>query len=95
MKLDGAIAAGSSMMPQKKNPDVFELVRGKSARGIGNVVAMLALMKGLASGYNRDQQEDRPPILEAAPLAPRAASRRSRSRSRTSRFDGERGAAAL
>jgi argininosuccinate lyase len=68
-KLDGAIAAGSSMMPQKKNPDVFELVRGKSARGIGNVVAMLALMKGLASGYNRDQQEDRLALLEAGPLA--------------------------
>jgi len=57
------------MMPQKKNPDVFELVRGKSARSVGNVVAMLALMKGLASGYNRDQQEDRLPLLEAAPLA--------------------------
>jgi argininosuccinate lyase len=68
-RLDGAIAAGSSMMPQKKNPDVFELVRGKSARGVGNVVAMLALMKGLASGYNRDQQEDRLPLLEAGPMA--------------------------
>ncbi len=69
VKLDGAIAAGSSMMPQKKNPDVFELVRGKSARGMGNVMAMLALVKGLASGYNRDQQEDRLPVLEAGPLA--------------------------
>ncbi|HZU82123.1 MAG TPA: argininosuccinate lyase [Polyangiaceae bacterium] len=69
VRLDGAIAAGSSMMPQKKNPDVFELVRGKSARAVGGVVAMLTLMKGLASGYNRDQQEDRPPLLEAGPLA--------------------------
>jgi argininosuccinate lyase len=69
VKLGGAIAAGSSMMPQKKNPDVFELVRGKSARSVGNVVAMLVLMKGLASGYNRDQQEDRLPILEAGPIA--------------------------
>jgi argininosuccinate lyase len=69
ISLDGAIAAGSSMMPQKKNPDVFELVRGKAARSIGNVVALLALMKGLASGYNRDQQEDRLPLLEAGPLA--------------------------
>lgn len=69
VRLGGAIAAGSSMMPQKKNPDVFELVRGKSARSIGNVVALLALMKGLASGYNRDQQEDRLPLLEAGPLA--------------------------
>jgi argininosuccinate lyase len=69
VRLDGAIATGSSMMPQKKNPDVFELVRGKSARAIGNVVALLTLMKGLASGYNRDQQEDRLPLLEAGPLA--------------------------
>jgi argininosuccinate lyase len=69
VKLSGAIAAGSSMMPQKKNPDVFELVRGKSGRAVGNVVALLTLMKGLASGYNRDQQEDRLPLLEAGPLA--------------------------
>jgi argininosuccinate lyase len=69
VRLDGAIAAGSSMMPQKKNPDVFELVRGKSARAVGGVVSMLTLMKGLASGYNRDQQEDRLPLLEAGPLA--------------------------
>ena len=69
VRLGGAISAGSSMMPQKKNPDVFELVRGKSARAVGNVVAMLVLMKGLASGYNRDQQEDRLPLLEAGPLA--------------------------
>jgi len=69
VKLDGAISAGSSMMPQKKNPDIFELVRGKSARATGNVVAMLTLMKGLASGYNRDQQEDRGPLLEAGRLA--------------------------
>ena len=69
VKLGGAIAAGSSMMPQKKNPDIFELVRGKSARATGNVVAMLTLMKGLASGYNRDQQEDRGPLLEAGRLA--------------------------
>jgi argininosuccinate lyase len=69
VKLDGAIAAGSSMMPQKKNPDLFELVRGKSSRAVGNLVAMLTLMKGLASGYNRDQQDDRLPLLEAGPLA--------------------------
>jgi argininosuccinate lyase len=69
IRLDGAISAGSSMMPQKKNPDVFELVRGKSGRAIGNVVALLTLMKGLASGYNRDQQEDRLALLEGGPLA--------------------------
>ncbi len=69
VELGSAIAAGSSMMPQKKNPDIFELVRGRSARAAGNVVALLTLMKGLATGYNRDQQEDRLPILEAGPLA--------------------------
>ncbi len=65
VKLDGSVAAGSSMMPQKKNPDVFELVRGKSARGIANVTHMLTLVKGLASGYNRDQQEDRAALLSS------------------------------
>jgi argininosuccinate lyase len=69
VKLGSAISAGSSMMPQKKNPDVFELVRGKSARATGHVVALLCLMKGLASGYNRDQQEDRLALLEAGPLS--------------------------
>jgi argininosuccinate lyase len=69
VELADSIAAGSSMMPQKKNPDVFELVRGKTARATGHVVALLTLMKGLASGYNRDQQEDRLPLLDAGPLA--------------------------
>jgi argininosuccinate lyase len=68
VKLDGRVATGSSMMPQKKNPDIFELVRGKSSRGIGNVVALLTLVKGLPSGYNRDQQEDRGALLGTAPL---------------------------
>ncbi len=66
--LDGEIAAGSSMMPQKKNPDVFELIRGKASRGVGNVVALLTLVKGLPSGYNRDLQEDRLALLETGPL---------------------------
>jgi argininosuccinate lyase len=94
VKLGGAIATGSSMMPQKKNPDVFELVRGKSARGVGNVVAMLALMKGLASGYNRDQQEDRLPLLEAGPLALGCARVIELALPHVT-FDGERGARAL
>jgi argininosuccinate lyase len=68
VSLDGSIAAGSSMMPQKKNPDIFELLRGKTARGIGNVVSLLTLVKGLPSGYNRDQQEDRQTVLETSPL---------------------------
>jgi argininosuccinate lyase len=92
--LGGEIAAGSSMMPQKKNPDLFELVRGKAARSIGNVVAMLTLMKGLASGYNRDQQEDRLPLLEAGPLALGCARVVALSLPHVS-FDAERGARVL
>lgn len=69
VKLADAIACGSSMMPQKKNPDLFELVRGKSARGIGNMLNLFVLMKGLPGGYNRDQQEDRQVLLETGPLA--------------------------
>jgi argininosuccinate lyase len=94
VRLGSAISAGSSMMPQKKNPDIFELVRGKSARGIGNVVALLSLMKGLASGYNRDQQEDRLPLLEAGPLA-RGCVRVISLGLPYVRFDGERGERAL
>jgi argininosuccinate lyase len=88
--LDGAVAAGSSMMPQKKNPDVFELVRAKGARAVGNVVALLTLVKGLASGYNRDQQEDRLALLEAGPLA-RGCARMVSLAMPHVRFDGERG----
>ncbi len=69
VKLDGEIACGSSLMPQKRNPDVFELVRGKSARGIGNLTTLLSLVKGLPGGYQRDLQEDRLPLLETGPLA--------------------------
>ncbi len=65
--LDGEVSAGSSMMPQKKNPDIFELVRGKSAGAVGDVMALVTLVKGLPSGYNRDQQEDRGPLLDVAP----------------------------
>jgi argininosuccinate lyase len=66
--LDGNIACGSSMMPQKRNPDVFELIRGKSARAIGNLTTLLVTVKGLPPGYNRDLQEDRQPLLETGPL---------------------------
>lgn len=68
LKIGDAIAAGSSMMPQKKNPDVFELVRGKTGRGLGNLTAMLALVKGLPAGYARDLQDDRVPVLDTGPL---------------------------
>jgi len=60
-----AFATGSSMMPQKKNPDAAELVRGKSARVIGDLVAILTLEKGLPLGYNRDLQEDKTPLFDA------------------------------
>ncbi len=66
--LSGDISMGSSMMPQKKNPDLFELIRGKSGRAIGNLMGLLTTVKGLPGGYNRDLQEDRGPLLETAPM---------------------------
>ena len=66
LELDDEIACGSSMMPQKKNPDVFELVRGKSGPQIGALVSLLVTAKGLPSGYNRDLQEDRRPLLDTS-----------------------------
>jgi argininosuccinate lyase len=65
VELDDAFATGSSMMPQKKNPDTAELVRGRSARVIGDLVALLTLEKGLPLGYNRDLQEDKKPLFDA------------------------------
>jgi argininosuccinate lyase len=58
-------ATGSSLMPQKKNPDVAELARGRSARVIGDVVTLLTLLKGLPLSYNRDLQEDKQPLFDA------------------------------
>ncbi len=92
--LDGSIAAGSSMMPQKKNPDVFELVRGQSGRAIGNVSALMVLVKGLPTGYNRDLQEDRRALLESGPFA-RGALSAVRQAMPHVHFDGARGAGAL
>jgi argininosuccinate lyase len=66
--LSGDISMGSSMMPQKKNPDVFELIRGKSGKAIGNLMGLLTTVKGLPGGYNRDLQEDRASLLETAPM---------------------------
>jgi argininosuccinate lyase len=63
--IDDAFATGSSMMPQKKNPDVAELVRGKCGRTIGALVSLLVTMKGLPLAYNRDQQEDKPALIDA------------------------------
>ena len=63
--LDDAFSTGSSIMPQKKNPDIAELARGKSGRLIGNLVSMLTTSKGLAFAYNRDLQEDKEPIFDS------------------------------
>jgi argininosuccinate lyase len=65
LTLGDAFSTSSSMMPQKKNPDVAELARGKAARAIGSLTALLVLEKGLAFGYGRDLQEDKQPIFEA------------------------------
>jgi argininosuccinate lyase len=66
IKLADAYTTGSSLMPQKKNPDVAELARGKSARVIGNLVALLTLLKGLPMTYNRDLQEDKERVFDTA-----------------------------
>src|SRR5262249_54690705 len=61
-----AYTTGSSLMPQKKNPDVAELTRGKSARVIGNLVSLITLLKGLPMTYNRDLQEDKERLFDTA-----------------------------
>ena len=63
-ELSDRSATGSSMMPQKKNPDPLELVRGKSGRALGNLTGLLATMKGLPTGYNKDLQEDKEPVFD-------------------------------
>jgi argininosuccinate lyase len=64
-RLDDAYATGSSMLPQKKNPDIAELARGKAGRVLGALTGMLATLKGLPLSYNRDLQEDKPPLFDA------------------------------
>ena len=64
-RLDDAYSTGSSMLPQKKNPDIAELTRGKSGRLIGNLAGLLATLKGLPLAYNRDLQEDKEPLFDA------------------------------
>jgi argininosuccinate lyase len=61
-----AYTTGSSLMPQKKNPDIAELVRGKTGRLYGNLIAVLTVMKGLPLTYNRDMQEDKEPLFDSA-----------------------------
>ena len=65
-ELSDAVATGSSLMPQKKNPDSMELVRGKAGRVFGHLLALLTLMKGLPMAYNKDMQEDKEAIFDAA-----------------------------
>ena len=71
-------ATGSSMMPQKKNPDPLELVRGKAGRAIGHLTGLLATMKGLPTGYNKDLQEDKEAGLRQRRHAARVARGRAR-----------------
>lgn len=65
LKLPQAFCTGSSIMPQKINPDVLELIRGKSARVMGNLTRLLVLVKGLPLAYNRDLQEDKEPLFDS------------------------------
>ncbi len=65
IELDDSVAQGSSIMPQKKNPEAAEILRGKSARGIGNVTALLALVKGLPLTFNSDFQEDKERLFDS------------------------------
>jgi argininosuccinate lyase len=64
LRLSDGFSTGSSLMPQKRNPDAAELTRGKAARLLGNLQATLTLLKGLPTGYNRDLQEDKPPLFD-------------------------------
>ncbi|KYO68055.1 argininosuccinate lyase [Thermovenabulum gondwanense] len=64
IELDDAYSTGSSIMPQKKNPDVLELIRGKTGRVFGNLISVLTMMKGLPLSYNRDMQEDKEPLFD-------------------------------
>jgi argininosuccinate lyase len=63
--LSDALSTGSSMMPQKKNPDPLELVRGKTGRSVGHLLALMTTLKGLPSGYNKDLQEDKQAVFDA------------------------------
>ena len=65
VELDDAYSTGSSIMPQKKNPDVAELVRGKTGRVYGSLMTLLTVMKGLPLAYNKDMQEDKEPVFDA------------------------------
>ncbi|QIN78633.1 argininosuccinate lyase [Rubrobacter marinus] len=88
-RLSDAYSSGSSIMPQKKNPDAYELMRGKAGRLVGNLTALLVTLKGLPLGYQKDLQEDKEPIFDSvdAVLAVLAVLPEML---RTATFDGER-----
>ena len=65
VEMDDAYSTGSSIMPQKKNPDVAELVRGKTGRVYGDLITLMTVMKGLPLAYNKDMQEDKEPVFDA------------------------------
>ena len=65
IEMDDAFSTGSSIMPQKKNPDMAELIRGKTGRVYGDLFSLLTVMKGLPLAYNKDMQEDKPPLFDA------------------------------
>ena len=65
IEMDDAFSTGSSIMPQKKNPDMAELIRGKSGRVYGDMITLFTLMKSLPLAYNKDMQEDKPPVFDA------------------------------
>ena len=96
VELDDAFCTGSSMMPQKKNPDVPELIRGKSGRVIGHLIGLLTLMKSQPLAYNKDNQEDKEPLFDTvdtvldctralAELIPRMSINRARMRDASAR----------
>src|SRR4029077_9713545 len=69
VRLADEIATGSSLMPQKKNPDIAELLRGRSGRALGSLVALATVLKGLPLAYDRDLQEDKPAVFAAVDAA--------------------------
>ncbi|HQU19798.1 MAG TPA: lyase family protein, partial [Fimbriimonadaceae bacterium] len=69
VRLSDRVTTGSSIMPQKRNPDMAELIRGRAGRAIGNWTALAATLKALPLGYNRDTQDDKPPLFESLDLA--------------------------
>jgi argininosuccinate lyase len=87
--LDDAYSSGSSIMPQKKNPDAYELMRGKAGRLIGDLTALLVTLKGLPLGYSKDLQEDKEPLFDAVDTVLAVLSVLPQML-RTARFDGER-----